>query len=169
MSGDFQLNSPRLPGQLVQRLALILTLGAALAAQAGAPPNAAAAMPRARATNAAPAAVAIPKSVFTLPTNAREGRDPFYPASARFYTQPVTRTQLPPPAVVLELRGISGPPQRRLAIINNRNFAAGEDNEVITANGPTRVHVLEIREDSVVVEVGGERRVLYLAGTKTIR
>jgi hypothetical protein len=63
--------------------------------------------------------------------------------------------------VELRLQGISGPPERRLAIINTRTFAAGEEEEVPTAAGRTRIRCLEINADSVVVLVGQQRRELH--------
>jgi hypothetical protein len=116
------------------------------------------------ATNAAPAQPEIPQSVFIIPTTPQEGKDPFYPRSMRLFTSvTVTATNQPTViAVELQLKALSGPPDHRLAIINNHTFDAGEEGEVATNAGRVRIICLEIKDDSVVVLVGGERRILRL-------
>lgn len=121
------------------------------------------------ATNAAPAQPEIPKSVFIIPTTPQEGKDPFFPRSTRLFTSAVVKTNLPPAAVAaiaaeLHLNGISGTTDRRLAIINNRTFETNEEAVVTSKSGPpVRIRCLEIKADSVVIQiVGGERRVLSL-------
>jgi hypothetical protein len=111
-----------------------------------------------------------PESRFVLPQTPAEGKDPFFPESLRPYPAPpapavTNRLQAPTPAPVtvaadLRLQGISGPPQRRLAIINTRTFAVGEEEDVPTSTGRARVRCLEINADSVVVQVGQQRREL---------
>jgi hypothetical protein len=68
----------------------------------------------------------------------------------------------------LELKIVSGPPQKRLATINNQTFLTGETLKVTV--GTTRVNVTcqEIRERSVLVKIFGEAepRELKLAGWK---
>ena len=56
----------------------------------------------------------------------------------------------------LELKIISGTPQRRLATVNNQTFLVGETLRVIVRGGELRVRCLEIRESSVLVDVMGE-------------
>jgi hypothetical protein len=56
----------------------------------------------------------------------------------------------------LELKIISGSPQRRLATVNNQTFLAGETLRVIVRGDEIRVRCLEIRESSVMVDVLGE-------------
>jgi hypothetical protein len=116
------------------------------------------------ATNTAAAEPEIPKSVFIIPTTPQEGKDPFYPHSMRLFTNLRVTTTNPPAviAVELHLKALSGPPDHRLAIINNLTFAAGEQGEVATNAGRVRIVCLEIKDDSVVVLVGGERRILRL-------
>ena len=55
----------------------------------------------------------------------------------------------------LTLKGIMGPPGKRLAIITNRTFAAGEEAEIKVGGQSVRVRCLEIKEASVVVGVSG--------------
>jgi hypothetical protein len=129
---------------------------------ASAPTNAPTKVPHA-ATNAAPIQVEIPKSVFIIPTTPREGKDPFFPRSLRLFPSIVVNTNvLPtPPSVELRLNGISGAADHRLAIINNRTFETNEEGEVPTKSGHARIRCLDIKPDSVVVQVGGQQRVLH--------
>jgi hypothetical protein len=117
-------------------------------------------------TNALPAQLEIPKSVFLIPTSPQQGKDPFFPRSMRLFTSSVVVSTNPQPTAVviveLKLNGISGTSDRRLAIINNRTFEANEENVVSTASGPVRIRCLEIKSDSVLVQIGGEQRILRL-------
>jgi hypothetical protein len=115
-------------------------------------------------TNTAPAQPEIPKSVFLIPTSPLEGKDPFFPRSVRLFASSGAQTNLQPTAHYLELRlnGISGPLSRRLAIINNQTFAVNEEGEVPTNSGRARIRCLQIKDDSVVVQVGGKLRTLQL-------
>lgn len=125
------------------------------------PPTAPAPAP----TNALPAQLEIPKSVFLIPTTPQEGKDPFFPLSRRLFASVVVRTNLQPAVVAtveLKLNGVSGTADHRLAIINNRTFEANEESLVSTASGPVRIRCLEIKSDSVLVQVGGEQRILRL-------
>jgi hypothetical protein len=118
-------------------------------------------------TNLSPASVAIPLSVF----NRNEtSRDPFFPNSIRFKKREVvTAKATPPPPVVvtvdLQLRGITGLPGQRIALINNRSLKAGEEANFKSSTGiPVRVRCVEVRDESVVVVIGkdAERKVLTL-------
>ena len=121
------------------------------------------------ATNAPPLPPPIPQSVFIIPTNPQEGKDPFFPRSMRLFNDVVVKTNLQSTAVAvaviaveLKLNGISGTADHRLAIINNRTFEIGEEGEVIS-NG-SRVHIIckDIKADSVRILVSGEERILRL-------
>ena len=153
---------------LLRRGMLLLTavwLGlvfAACAAQSpAAPPQPAGKAPA--SANAAPAELEIPKSVFTNPSTPQQGRDPFFPQSARM-PKPVMVATTNTLLIVaeLELKGISGSAEHRLAIINNRTFEPGEEGEVLSSQGRVRIICREIKADSVVVQVGSELRVLRL-------
>lgn len=77
----------------------------------------------------------------------------------------VVKTNALPAAAVsveLKLNGISGTTDHRLAIINNRTFEANEEGPVSTTLGPVRIRCLEIKPDSVLIQVGGEQRILRL-------
>ncbi|MEY2427727.1 MAG: hypothetical protein QOJ40_612 [Verrucomicrobiota bacterium] len=101
-----------------------------------------------------------------MPTAPREGKDPFFPRSTRPYTTRVISSNTTPVAIIADFRldGISGPPDHRLAIINYKTFETGEEAEVNTNAGKMRIHCLEIGADTVIIQVGAERRVLRLRG-----
>jgi hypothetical protein len=106
---------------------------------------------------------AIPQSVFVIPSNPKQGRDPFFPESGRFAStgsstnaKPVSTTSL----AALILQGISGSPDHRLAIINGRTLAEGEETEISIGNARVHFRCVEIKEDTVVIEMGSERREL---------
>jgi hypothetical protein len=102
----------------------------------------------------------IPRSVFIIPTNPKEGRDPFFPNSARLSATRPVRIVPASVEVPLVLNGLSGSPQHRLAIINYQTFAEGEEHDVNSPSGRIRVRCVEIKGQKVVVEVAGERREL---------
>jgi len=75
---------------------------------------------------------------------------------------------LPPPEFnELILKGISGPKDRRLAMINNQTLGAGESVTLKLAGSPVKLRCLEIRDQSVIVALDGreERRELRLRDT----
>jgi hypothetical protein len=139
-------------------------LGLTFSARAAQTPPDAAGKPKA-ATNAAPAELEIPKSVFIIPATSAEGKDPFFPLSTRLHPVAVVTTttaNVAPAVVQLDLKGISGAIDRRFAIINNRTFAVGEEAELSVNSGRVRVVCKEIKDDSVVVLVNGQERILRL-------
>jgi len=108
-------------------------------------------------TNRPPAEVVIPKSVFV--SEGDIGKDPFFPNSTR------TKRKAPEDSVkkpvqqdlsqLLVLKGITGPPEKRIALINNLPFAKDEEGEVKAGNGKVKIRVLEIGEKSVTVSIAG--------------
>ena len=105
-------------------------------------------------TNAAPAELIVPKSVFQ--DDLKNGKDPFFPKSSRRSAKvPVDATPIIAPEAQLALKGISVPANRRFALINNKPLAAGESDYVKIGNGQIKVHCHEIRENSVVITVEG--------------
>jgi hypothetical protein len=120
------------------------------------------------ATNSPAAAVVIPRSEFNekLP----QGRVPFFPRSTR--RVPVVASPSTNAVGVVQrpqvdtsqflLKGISGSASRRLAIINDRTFAAGEDQEVTTRTGKMLIHCQEIRDSSVLISFGNPPQSLEL-------
>jgi hypothetical protein len=83
-----------------------------------------------------------------------KGRDPFYPNSSRQAIQASADNNGDAPAVVLVLKGISGTANHRLAIINDRTFASGDEDVVVTAAGRVKIRCLEIHNDMAVVTIG---------------
>jgi hypothetical protein len=148
------------------RIHFVFSLVACFAASSASLSAAAAESPKAPAPAAKPDAVEqeIPRSMFTIPTNHKEGRDPFFPNSTIANSAPVARTN---PTVALAptkmiLMGISGTPQKRLAIINGRTFEKGEEEEIPSVNGKVKVRCLEIKEETVIISVNGERQELRM-------
>jgi hypothetical protein len=140
-------------------------LGLSFTARAAQSPPPAAGKAKAT-TNVPPAELEPPKSVFIIPASSEEGKDPFFPLSTRLRPSlPVVTPTTPnvaPAVVQLDLKGISGAVDRRLAIINNRTFAVGEEGELSVNAGRVRVVCKEIKDDSVVVLVNGQERILRL-------
>src|SRR5207244_2214608 len=97
----------------------------------------------------------IPQSVFTIPSNPNEGRNPFFPRSTVVVTQPKSQTPINLDTSSLVLNGITSPP-KRTAMINGRTFEIGEENEVKLPNGgKERIKCLEIKDDSAIIEIRG--------------
>jgi hypothetical protein len=108
-------------------------------------------------------APAAAKSVFT--DDANFGKDPFFPKSGRrIATAPVASnpqiTEVPDRIFIL--KGISVNKDRRLALINNYTFAAGEEAEVKVEGRMVRVRCVEVRERSVVISVRGVAKEIFL-------
>lgn len=57
----------------------------------------------------------------------------------------------------LVLKTISGTPNRRFVLLNDQTLAAGETLPVKLLDGTVNVHCIEIRNESVLVEVQGEK------------
>lgn len=113
------------------------------------------------AENAAKPAPSV-KSEFT--DDPKFGKDPFFPNSERRKATNETNipTDVQAPAIKLKLQGISGPSEKRLGIVNNRTFAVGEEAEMKVDGKSYKVHCLEIKEHSVIMEVNGQRQELTL-------
>ena len=105
----------------------------------------------------------VSRSVFVIPKNRNEGRDPFFPTSTRLYESVTSKNPAAGDLTSLVLKGISGPPDHRLAIINNHTFGIGDEGDVITPHGRIHLRCVEIKAKSVVVESGGQRHELSYA------
>jgi hypothetical protein len=132
------------PGTLRRGLILTAVFAAAGQIQAAEP---------ARATNE----FVFPKSVFVY--SDLKGKDPFYPNRPRAGTVPVS-TNVPkstgPNLADFQLRGITGPPERRIALINNLTFTKGEEQEVRAGNAKAKIRVVEIGEKTVKILIEGQ-------------
>ena len=101
------------------------------------------------ATNLGPVEVPIPAAVFDL--SAKPTKDPFFPLSLRQPVQIATNATPTFSASVFNLKGLSGSSGHRLALINNRTVAAGEDAEITTSAGKVKIQCVEIKESSVII------------------
>ena len=101
------------------------------------------------------------RSVFVIPSEPREGRDPFFPNSTRPYKTTVTTVSHSADISALIIKGFSGSMDHRFVIINNHTFAPGDEGDVITASGRVHLSCIEIKTNSVVIEIGGERHELF--------
>jgi len=109
------------------------------------------------------------KSVFV--DDPRFGKDPFFPKSTRRVAQVVQPNAIlnpmsafPQIANAIALKGISGLPGKRLALLNNRTLEVGEQTEFKVNNQLVKIHCVEIREKSVVIGLEGttETREIFL-------
>jgi len=111
-------------------------------------------------TKPAPAPVRF-DSIFILPANTKEGRDPFYPESVRTFETKVVASNVFE-ITSLKFAGLSGTPGHLFAIINNHTFTIGDEGDVMTTSGRIHLRCLEVRGDSVVVEINGQTHRLKL-------
>jgi hypothetical protein len=100
-------------------------------------------------------------SIFIMPTEPSEGRDPFFPNSTRPYEDFIAKR--PADLTSLEIKGFSEINGRRYVIINNHSFGAGDEGDVITTEGRLHIRCLTIGLDSVLVESAGARHLLKFA------
>lgn len=63
----------------------------------------------------------------------------------------------------LALKSVSGPKDRRIALINNESLMVGDTAKIKVFNGKVEVTCKEIREDSVLLIVDGKTKELKLA------
>jgi hypothetical protein len=147
---------------LILRVAAVAAALMALAIRAQAePPPATPA-----GTNTVAIDLPVPVAVFDL-TNG-PAKDPFFPLSTRL--SDVHATNAAPVAFTIasfQLKGLSGTSSQRLALINNRTLAAGEEAEVTTASGKAKIHCVQIKVDSVIIQVEGQSETLELRFTDT--
>ena len=103
----------------------------------------------------------VVRSDFVMPSNPKEGRDPFFPDSTRPYATAAASNPKVADVTSLKLLGFSGEVPHRFVIINNHTFAAGDEGDVTTPNGRIHLRCIEVRTNSVLIEVGGQRRELF--------
>ena len=120
-----------------------------------------------------PLGVPLPQSVFV--NDPLVGKDPFFPESQRRRPPVVAKVVQQVPAdsnraAYLVLKGVSGPSAKRIALINNMTFVAGEEGQVRTSAGMLKIRCVEVQEKSATVIIDGEsaRHELRLAESATI-
>lgn len=112
-----------------------------------------------------PSVPQVPRSVFNLPASPKEGRDPFFPNSARPYEgAPVASIKNVADFSALVIKGFSGVPPNQLVIINDVTFGVGDDAEVRTPDGRIRIHCVSISGKTAVVDVNGQQHTLQYGG-----
>ena len=114
-----------------------------------------------------PAKMEIQPSVFAIPNNAAEGRDPFFPGSTRVFDANPAKQSQGPSLTDLTLKSILGTSTRAFAIINNHTFAPGDDEDVTTKTGQRlHIHCVNInpKAGTATVEANGMSEVLHLSG-----
>jgi hypothetical protein len=102
------------------------------------------------------------RSVFKIPINVREGRDPFFPESMRVF-QAAEALNHAAEITVLTVKGYSVSQGNPLVIINNHTFATGDEGDVLTPRGRVHVRCVEIHPNVVIVEINGQQRELPIA------
>jgi hypothetical protein len=110
--------------------------------------------PVATVTAAKPSSEVIPESVFDY----RGGKDPFFPN--RIMTPALTPDSTKKEIMVL--KGITGTPDRRVALINDRTFTKGETGEIKSGTNTLTIRVVEIKDRSVTIEYAGQTNELAL-------
>jgi hypothetical protein len=106
----------------------------------------------------APVTAPSSQSTFEIPASVKDGRDPFFPESARMaeaHPAPTSATNAVAEVTSLKVLGISGTPGHLLTIINNHTFGVGDEGDVITPSGRLHLRCIEVQHDSVTVEVNG--------------
>lgn len=105
----------------------------------------------------APAKPVPAHSVFVMPSGPRDGRDPFFPESTRPYEgNPVAKHAVDESNFTVRGRSFVG--GQSMVIINNHTFGLGDSGDVLTSTGRVHLHLVEIRPNSVVIEVNGNKR-----------
>ena len=138
-------------------LAVLLLVGKSNDAIAAANPTSPA--PAATSTNQVTVPLEIPQSIFVIPNNPREGRNPFFPGS-HAELPPTPRPQAPVDSSSFILNGITSPP-KRTAMINGRTFEVGEEGKVrVPGGGLELIKCLDIGADSATIEWKGQQAVL---------
>jgi len=92
------------------------------------------------------------------PSVAKAKPEPASPPPPMFNGAP---TQPPPQYAGLKLQGISGPPGKRLAILNSQTFSKGEGGRIKISGKEIEVRCLEIRERSVLLAIDGGNKEVF--------
>jgi TPR repeat protein len=87
----------------------------------------------------------------------------------KFLAAPKVAVEASEPAFAarLSLNSISGPEKHRVALINDRSFEAGKENQIKIGEQVIKIQCLEIRKDSVLIKAGGMEKVKELKLKRT--
>lgn len=91
-----------------------------------------------------------------MPANPGEGHDPFFPDSTRPYS--VANAASQEVVTTLTIKGITHEGDSYFAIIGNHTYGVGDEG----MEGSVHVRCIEIKPDSVTVELNGQRHELTL-------
>jgi hypothetical protein len=107
----------------------------------------------AKGTNAEPAVLPIPVSVFDL--GATPTKDPFFPTTLRAaLPKNDSKVASGVSATSFQLGGLSGSTDDPLAIINHRTLGMGETREVpLPTGGKATIRIIQFKGTSVVIKV----------------
>ena len=105
-------------------------------------------------TNTASVEAVVKKSIFE--DNLKNSRDPMFPKSSRRAITSLPSGPIISPLGQLTLKGISGPVNRRFALINNQHIAAGETAVVKISSGQVTVRCWQISDKTAVISIEGE-------------
>jgi hypothetical protein len=106
-------------------------------------------------TAKAPSKPAPKLSVFVMPSNAKEGRDPFFPESTRIYESAVATSHVIE-VNTLAIKGYSIVNGNPIVIINNHSFMIGDEGDVLVPGGRVHVRCIDIKPTLAIVEVNGQ-------------
>lgn len=134
---------------------------------ADAPPKSGEVKPSVAAAEPAPSNEVMRLGLVVQPSlfvdNYSKGVDPFHPKSRRRHPASEAVAAVPDAEITpsgrieqLSLKGIAGQGAARLALINNRSFAAGESGGVRIPGGQMQIRVLELGERSVKIRIDGD-------------
>ena len=101
------------------------------------------------------------RSIFVIPTNPSEGRDPFFPESTRIYELMAVATPHVVEVTTLTIKGYSIINGHPMVIVNNHSFMIGDEGDVLTPGGRVHVRCLDIKPSLAIVEANGQRRDLH--------
>jgi len=144
---------------------LVATLQTLIGVASAAPSPAPAKTPPTSKAPPTPVEPEVPQSVFNVPGNPKDGKDPFFPTSPRPYvpgTVRTTNTTVKPITVDFVLTGISPFGEKPYAMINGRTFGNNEEGDIPTTAGKVHIKCVEIKADSVIIEFRGARQELML-------
>jgi hypothetical protein len=88
------------------------------------------------------------------------GKDPFFPTTTR--REPPKKDAEKTDFPSLSLKGISGTPDRKLALIDYLTIAQGEEADIRIGKQSYRVKCLEIRERSALLQIKNQQKELFL-------